>query len=473
MVPSNAESPSLSLVPPSPAAFAREPAAAGFAAPAAVHSEIVVEVEANRSYTLKHADMLVVRFRNEICQACTVAIQMRLSEGGYRVAQNENQMVQRLKFERRGEQHVFSFPFEPLKAGRTGVEELRVLIMRPDQPGTALAYELPDQSLFIDVADPAMALHAPGVVIHGGITVTVDEKGEKYASKTEGLVNINAPSATEAKRSEVQWKQIRLRLLGETVNRTKETMPRELRLTLPRNVPLELVRIPAGEFVMGTARDDERPEHRVNISREFYLSKFLVTQEQYKALMDTNPSKFQLSPRHPVDNVSWDDAQDFCRRLRAHLNRACDALEKGTLVVDDVSLPTEAEWEYACRAGTTTPWSFGDDRQKLLAYGWFYKNSKHASQEVGQLQQNPWGLFDMHGNLCEWCADYYAPSYADAVERDPQGPARGDRRVLRGGSWSKYAADCRSACRHSAPPSERTANYGFRIVLRVSVKKPS
>ena len=241
-------------------------------------------------------------------------------------------------------------------------------------------------------------------------------------------------------------------------------LPAELRLDLPGNVPLELVRIRAGQCVTegpaGTDTPGDRPERRAEITRDFYLGRFPVTQRQYAAVMGQSPSKFP-GPQNPVDNVSWEDALAFCRRLQAHLAQAPpgrrDALPAGCVV----ELPTEAEWEYACRAGTPTAYSFGDDRSLLPEFGWFAKNAGHATHPVGQLKPNAWGLFDVHGNVWEWCADRDTPEEATGG-----GTASHERRVLRGGSWSYYARQCRSGARHTAESHEATPNYGFRIVLR-------
>ena len=255
-----------------------------------------------------------------------------------------------------------------------------------------------------------------------------------------------------------------------SVSRGNYTPP-GLRLTLPDGVAIDLVRIDAGKFIMGSSedqgRDDELAADRVSITRDFYLGKFLVTQEQYQALVGHNPSKFPVSQQHPVDNVSWDDAKEFCRRLQAHLTRSPDALGEMSVALDTVGLPTEAEWEYACRAGTNTLYSFGDDRKQLTDYGWFDRNAERTTHPVGQLKPNPWGLFDMHGDLWEWCEDFYAPDYSPASGEAPTGPQAGDRRVLRGGSSNCYSRECRSASRHAAEPDKATHNYGFRIVLRV------
>lgn len=245
----------------------------------------------------------------------------------------------------------------------------------------------------------------------------------------------------------------------------------ELCIALPHGVRLDLTRVSAGEFTMGSSagrgRDSERPARRAKIGSDYYLGRFPVTQEQYQALADENPSRF-TGARHPVDSVAWSDARAFCRKLRSHLALCPDAFGGIEVSAAEVGLPTEAQWEYACRAGTDTAYFFGNDAGPLVDFGWFSKNSDHSTRPVGELRPNPWGLCDMYGNVWEWCGDYWAPDYSGAAFEDPAGPSAGHRRILRGGSWSYYAKDCRSARRHAAPAEEATANYGFRIALTVS-----
>ena len=156
-------------------------------------------------------------------------------------------------------------------------------------------------------------------------------------------------------------------------------------------------------------------------------------------------------------SVSWDDATEFCKKLTALEHK------RGKLPANQTyRLPTEAEWEYACRAGTTTAYSFGDKQSSLGDYAWYDDNSDHKLHEVATKKPNPWGLFDMHGNVYEWCEDWYEDSLSGG--NDPKGPSAGSYRVLRGGSWSHGASDCRSALRYNFRPTDRDYFYGFRIV---------
>jgi formylglycine-generating enzyme required for sulfatase activity len=226
--------------------------------------------------------------------------------------------------------------------------------------------------------------------------------------------------------------------------------------TLRNSIDMEFVRIEAGTFQMGSndGEDYEKPVHTVRISRPFYLGKYEVTQAQWEAVMGNNPSQFKGNANHPVENVSWDDVQEFIRRLNAKEGGA------------RYRLPTEAEWEYVARAGTTTRWSFGDSESQLGRYAWYDGNAKRQTHPVGQLQPNPWGLYDMHGNVYEWVQDWYG-KYASDTAVDPAGPSSGSVRVDRGGSWSSTARNCRSALRFLGAPGGRIDDLGFRLLREV------
>ena len=212
------------------------------------------------------------------------------------------------------------------------------------------------------------------------------------------------------------------------------------------SIGMEFVLIPAGEFMMGSenGEDDEKPVHQVIISRSYYLGKFVVTQVQWETVTGNNPSHFTGS-NLPVEMVSWEDCQEFIQRL--------NAWEGGTAY----RLPTEAEWERACRTGTTE-----DDMGNLDAMAWYDKTSYGQTHPVGQKQPNAWGLYDMHGNVWEWCQDWY-DSYPSGTVTDPVGPSSGSRRVVRGGGWGIDAPRCRSACR-GLTPAPHASYLGVRLL---------
>ena len=228
--------------------------------------------------------------------------------------------------------------------------------------------------------------------------------------------------------------------------------------TLTDSIGQQLVLVPAGSFLMGSADGDpdadadSRPRHRVDITRPFYLGVHEVTQQQYQAIMDGyNPSEDRAA-HQPVTNVNWSDAEEFCRRL---------SLREQALY----RLPTEAEWEYACRAGTSTPWSSGANASELRRAAWYENNSQGGPRLVGQLAPNPWGLYDMHGNVAEMVQDWFSADYygrspaADPVNLDGKGS-----RVFRGGNFAATARQCRADYRGAHTASVRSAKVGFRVV---------
>jgi formylglycine-generating enzyme required for sulfatase activity len=226
--------------------------------------------------------------------------------------------------------------------------------------------------------------------------------------------------------------------LGENVQITN---PLEMKFNL----------IPPGEFVMGSPeseadRSDIETQHLVKITKPFYLSAYEVTQQQYERVMGKNPSG-RKGPTAPVEQVSWHDAVAFCSKL---------SKQEGV----EYRLPTEAEWEYACRAGATTAYSFGDDVSELGEYAWHGRNT----HPVGQLKPNAWGLYDMHGNVFEWCQDWYGPYKSLQVVSDPTGAASGSRRVLRGGAFYVLPLSVRAANRYNdRRPDYRVHGIGFRV----------
>ena len=224
------------------------------------------------------------------------------------------------------------------------------------------------------------------------------------------------------------------------------------RLTADDTLPQNMVWIESGTLTMGSTK--------VTISRGFGMSKYEVTQAQYKAVMGSSPSRFK-GDNKPVEQVSWHDAVSYCAKLTGK-EKAAGRLPMGY----EYRLPTEAEWEYACRAGTTTLFSFGDDESQLGEYAWYKANSGGTTHPVGQKKSNGWGLYDMHGNVLEWCQDW-SGNYPGGSVTDPQGPTTGPQRVRRGGHWYDGARFCRSEHRDGYGPGIRgnRLSVGFRPVL--------
>lgn len=277
---------------------------------------------------------------------------------------------------------------------------------------------------------------------------------------------------------------------------TQTTRAQDSPKVLTNSIGMKLVLIPKGSFTMGSPieqkiRAKEEVQHQVTISQDYYLGVTEVTQGQYKIVMGTNPSYFQKrvlrkndTSKHPVEQVSWDNAVEFCRKL----SEVPEEKKAGRVY----RLPTEAEWEYACRAGTKSAYNFGDDRRNLGDHAWFGNNSgtktldsavlwhelKNTPQDYldtllsegcathpcGEKKANAWGLYDMHGNVFEWCSDWYSDYPKEAVT-DPTGPKEGSFRVIRGGGWFISPANCRSAYRNGQRPSDGVVGNGFRLAL--------
>jgi formylglycine-generating enzyme required for sulfatase activity len=227
---------------------------------------------------------------------------------------------------------------------------------------------------------------------------------------------------------------------------------------LPNGVTLEMVNLPAGQFLMGSPDSDsdaqsrEKPQHQVKLN-SFAIGKYPVTQAQYQAVMGKNPSRFKNNPQNPVEKVSWDDAQAFCRKLSQITGKT-------------YRLPTEAEWEYACRAGTTTRYYFGDDASQLGDYAWYDGNSRYKTHPVGDKKPNAWGLYDMSGNVLEWCEDNWHNTYENAP-RDGSAWLINDNDyyIVRGGSWFINPTYCRSASRYDNDWRDYISSLsGFRVV---------
>lgn len=236
-------------------------------------------------------------------------------------------------------------------------------------------------------------------------------------------------------------------------------LPSKIGDTWANSLGMKFAYIPAGTFPMGSpsteaGRYDDETQHKVKLTKGFLMSVTVVTQDQYWNLTGKNPSHFCTDSdkgSHPVEDVSWDDAVAFCKALSQKEGR-------------HYRLPTEAEWEYACRAGSTTAYNNGDGEQALAESGWYEGNSNHRTHAVGQKKPNGWGLYDMHGNVWQWCSDWYG-AYPDRDAIDPKGPDNGTDRVSRGGSWQYGLPNCRCANRSSIKPADPHSAVGLRLLL--------
>lgn len=244
--------------------------------------------------------------------------------------------------------------------------------------------------------------------------------------------------------------------------------------TFTNTIGMQFVLIPKGTFTMGSpknqkVRSEIEVEHQVTLSKDFFLCITEVTQAQYEVVTGKNPSFFQGDKlngdnrQNPVEQVTWTEAVEFCRLL----SELPEEKKAGRVY----RLPTEAEWEYACRAGSKTAYSFGDSEKMLADYGWYIGNNMGKTHPVGEKKPNDWGLYDMHGNAWEWCSDWFDHD-PQGPATDPIGPATGSQRAFRGGFWLNRAPFCRSACRLSFEPSKRNRMLGFRVALTVpEIKK--
>ena len=220
------------------------------------------------------------------------------------------------------------------------------------------------------------------------------------------------------------------------------------------SIGMKLARIEPGTFTMRIGLE----AHQVTLTKPYYLGVCEVTQEEYRRVTGKTPANFK-GPKNPVEQVSWEEAVQFCRKL--------STLPEEKAAGRVYRLPTEAEWEYACRAGSTSKFSFGDDESKLGEYAWFVENSGNKTHPVGEKKPNAWGLYDMHGNVWEWCSDWYETNRNSDLT-DPVGPPSGSQRAFRGGGWHRENMGCVSASRTGLDPSLRHYIIGFRVALSSS-----
>ena len=257
----------------------------------------------------------------------------------------------------------------------------------------------------------------------------------------------------------------------------REATPPAPNVALPvvaTKLGIDMVLIPAGKFVMGSAagQADERPPHEVQLDA-FLIDRTEITQEQFGKLVLGNPAHFK-GPSRPVEQISWAEAARFCneRSKREGLQPCYNDDAECNFQATGYRLPTEAEWEYACRAGAATDYSFGADPGRLGEHAWFADNAAKTTHPVAAKKPNAWGLYDMVGNVAEWCNDPYDEKYyATAPAENPHGPADGERYVLRGGAWNSISKHCRSSSRVGENAGFQDACFardaiGFRCVRR-------
>ena len=288
------------------------------------------------------------------------------------------------------------------------------------------------------------------------------------------LVNIISGLISNYNKKLERERQEKVRIEREA-REAKEKAELEARLatniqTLSPSILANMVKCSAGSFMMGSPSGElggnsDETQHQVTISKPFYIGKYEVTQKEFEAVMGTDPSKFR-GENKPVECVSWNDAKEFCEKL----NKYAKNIPQGY----KFDLPTEAQWEYACRAGTTTSFNSGKNITIYSDYwqtcanldevGWYYSNSGSKTHEIGQKKPNAWGIFDMHGNVREWCKDWYG-DYPSSSVTDPTGSNSGSDRVTRGGSWGINASFCRSANRRFFNPDLWRGIIGFRLAL--------
>jgi formylglycine-generating enzyme required for sulfatase activity len=309
---------------------------------------------------------------------------------------------------------------------------------------------------------PAQSSVGLGIQTYAGLTLT-GAVGTVYSIEyVTALAQTNNPSA---------WRCLEFLQLAASpylwADKSAPATGRRFYRAVAFAAPTNLAFIPPGTFRMGGPSNEvdhlewEGPQKAVTISRGFWMGKCELIQREYQAVMGSNPSGFTGDLNRPVERVSWNDATNYCGRLTQR-ERAAGRIRTNSVY----RLPTEAEWEYACRAWTSTRFSYGDDPgyTNLTNYAWYSANSGSTTHAVGQKLPNLWGLYDMHGNVTEWCQDWWS-FYVPGGSIDPQGPALGSTRVIRGGTWYILANACRTANRGNFYSDDAYNDVGFRVVL--------
>lgn len=319
---------------------------------------------------------------------------------------------------------------------------------------------------FLATSKPALAQTGVGMHLYAGITIT-------------GVVNcVYAIQTTTDLSNPDSWQNLAIITLPSSpylyFDMQNPASGNRFYRAVAQSVTTNMIHISPGTFTMGSPTNEvdrywDETQHTVVLTRGFYICKYPVRQSDYVALIGSNPSHFtpangypECTLNCPVETVSWHDATNYCAKFTQR-EAAAGRLAPGW----QYRLPTEAEWEYACRAGTTTRFSYGDDPGyvNLASYAWYYGNSVIVTHTVGFLKSNPWGLYDMHGNVSEWCQDWYG-EYPSGTVSDPQGPASGvAHRVVRGGNYFTTGGFCRSAQRANLDPASARSSTGFRMVL--------
>ena len=335
--------------------------------------------------------------------------------------------------------------------------------------------EYPDESRINGGMRDSVAMHSPGAGSVYAPNVTIGKEEKKYCQHCETPISEKNRSIrcsdcgklfcaaceldfrTERKPGEKPYcgdcfskhqelirQERERREAAERARLAEEKKKESTREIIENSIGMKLKLIPAGEFMMG-----DSSKHKVKLTKPFYIGIYPVTQKEWQKVMGSNPSYFKGDDL-PVEQVSWHDCQEFIGALNKK--------EGGW----KYRLPTEAEWEYACRAGSTTRFCYGDDDSRLGEYAWYDANSNKKTHPVGIKRPNAWGLHDMHGNLWEWCEDWYG-DYPSGEVTDPTGPSSGSARVDRGGSWNRPAGRCTSANRNRRDPANRGYYLGVRL----------